>query len=175
MEEDVVELIHLHVPALVNRTEKWLKAKANSGWKLIGYHHCVFKFRKCNPCESEYLYYSGFGASKGLSFDYHMIKKKYGKSNSELNKLNIEIFEADVTKIDSGYFSFIKSRNSYFLRHYIALLVFWILALIYTVTVTSLINFNIYMIFLSFVSLVPLMYSFFSTIILVHDITDLNN
>ena len=80
MERDVVKLIHLHMPALANRTEKWLKTKAKSGWKLIGYHNCVFMFRKCNPYDGEYLYYSGFGAGKGLSFDYHMIKKKYGKT-----------------------------------------------------------------------------------------------
>lgn len=173
MERDVVKLIHLHMPALANRTEKWLKTKAKLGWKLIGYHNCVFMFRKCNPYDGEYLYYSGFGAGKGLSFDYHMIKRKYGKSNYELNKLSISIFEAEKTKIDSGYLSFLKLRNSYFLKHYILLLIFWFLALIYIVTVMILIKFNIYMMFFGFLSLIPLTYSLFSTIILAWDIKHL--
>ena len=130
-ENNTIKRIHLHTPATVNKTEMWLKQQAKEGWKLIDVNGWNFLFRKCNPYDGEYLMYSTFGAENGLSFDYHMTKNKYGKSNgkSELNKRSKEIFEADITKLDKEYFRFVKMRNSNYLRHYICFAAFFVILL----------------------------------------------
>ena len=129
--ENTIKQRHLHTPATVNRTEAWLKQQAKEGWQLINFNNWNFIFRKCKPYEGEYLMYSTFGREFGLSFDYFMIAYKYGKSKgkSELNKDNVRIFEADITKLDKEYYRFVKTRNSNYLKHYIGLTVLWVIFL----------------------------------------------
>lgn len=170
---DTINRIHLHIPAMINRTELWLKRQANAGWRLIEVHRNVFVFRKCSPYEGEYLMYSTFGKEKGLSFDYYMTKKIYGKTNgkSELNRQNGGVFEADTTKLDEEYYRFVRMRNSYYLKHYIGLTAIFLIFMALVIGITLLEDYKA--ITLMIVVLPPLIYALISSIILIKDIRTL--
>ena len=130
MEKKTVKLLRPHLRATVNRTEQWLSEKAREGWRLTDYYGWKFVFRKCTPYETQYLFYSGFNANKGLSFDYLTTKKEYKKGNSGLNKRNLPVFETDSSKVDEAYFRFKRMRNTFYMRHYALLSVFSFVTLI---------------------------------------------
>lgn len=171
----IVRLIHPHIPAIVNRTEMWLKQRAYAGWQLIEFHGWIFVFRKCSPSGREYLIYSGFGASKGVSFDYHMARMKYGKAKaqSKLNKLNTSVFEVDMIKLDSEYLRFVRLRNTYYLKHYIALSAFSMLALTCILTISLFVTLNVVIVFLTLLWLFITIYALLSSIVLNHDMKNL--
>ena len=112
-------------PAKVIDTENWLKAQAKSGWRLTKKSGDYFTFRKCTPYEAEFFMYSGFNAHEAISFDYHMARKLYHKSSSEINKTSLEIFEADTTKLDEKYWDYKDLRNAYYKRHYKSMSIFF--------------------------------------------------
>lgn len=164
--------IHLYTPAMVNKTEMWLKRQAKEGWQLIDVTGWNFLFRKCNPYDGEYLMYSTFRSEKGLSFDYQMTKTKYGKANgkTELNKRSKGIFEVDITKLDKEYFRFVKMRNSNYLRHYICFVAFCVILLVIALGVILFSTNSAQGKFLFFIILPPLIYAVISLIILLKDI-----
>lgn len=170
MEKNVIKILHPYIPAMVNRTERWLKQKSNEGWRPIEFNRIFVTFRKCSPYNGEFLIYSGFDASKGLSFDYNTTKTKYQKATSKINKLIRTVFEADPTKLDSEYFRFKKMRNAYYLKHYALLSVFSFFA-VTGLSVTMLLSpFRLYLVFLMIVWQILLIYAFVSLLILKLDI-----
>ena len=122
MDRDSKVIILPHTPAMVNEVELWLENKTKQGWRLINKKFWVFRFVRCKPYVSKYFIYKGFDSSEGISFDYHMARKKYGKAKSLLNKENLPIFEVDVNKIDPTYCEYINLRNQFYTKHYLKLL-----------------------------------------------------
>ena len=115
------KIVRPHIPAMVNRTERWLQEQASNGWRLTRYNHWIFVFQKCKPYDTHYLMYSSFDKSKGLSYDYLRIKQKYKKAKSQINQAPVAVFEADNAKVDSDYYRFIGIRNKFYITHYIRL------------------------------------------------------
>lgn len=177
--ENTIKQRHLHTPATVNRTEAWLKQKAKDGWKLIDTNGWNFVFRKCTPSDRGYLMYSSFRTEKGLWDGYYMTNKLYGKApgKSEINKKTKGIFEADIAKLDKGYFQFVKMRNSYYLKTYIgitALLIFFLFIILLAVLFEK--DYNKWqLLYLLLLELPMLIYYTISTIILVKDVNKLKN
>ena len=130
MRQKTVSIIYPYVPAMSNTVERWLKQRTVEGWRLVENNQWRFTFIKCAPYESEYFMYSGFGKSAGLSFDYHMVKMKYGKAKSKINKEHSPICEVDIIKIDMDYTTYKKLRNKYYIKHYLALSLYSLLNLI---------------------------------------------
>lgn len=173
-DSNTMKRMYPHTKATVNRTEAWLKQQAKDGWKLIDLNGWSFVFRKCTPSDREYLMYSSFRTEKGLWDGYHMINKLYGKApgKSEINKKTKGIFEADITKLDKGYFQFVKMRNSYYLKTYIGvtvLLVFFLLIIL----VAALFGNNYNILYLLLLELPMLIYYAISSFILAKDINKL--
>lgn len=163
MKNDIITVIRPRLPAMVNYSERWLRQKASAGWKLIHNDRCRFVFRRCEPYDGHFLMYSGFDKSKGLSYDYYRIRENYKKSKSEINKQQSDIFEADAAKIDSDYWGFIRTRNKYYLRHYEKLCLFSGLNSVIALCV-ALVDIRSW--FISFVFIVPFMYSLISLLLL---------
>ncbi len=110
---------HFYIPALTDDVENWLKEMALNGWKLIDLNYCKFTFQRITKQEIEYFMYSSFGTHKGISFDYYMAERLYRKSKSILDKNGRSgIFEVDVKKIDSKFYSYRRFRNKAYKKHY---------------------------------------------------------
>lgn len=172
-----IKRFHFHTPAMVNRTEAWLKQQAKEGWQLIAFNGWNFVFRKCNPYDGEYMMYSTFGREIGLSLDYFLIAYKYGRSKgkSELNKKSVRIFEADITKIDEEYIQFLKMRNSNYLKNYIGLTILWVIFLALALAIILFAPNGEKAIFILLFFIPALIYSMISLIIIIKDINSLKN
>ena len=97
---------------------------AKSGWLLVGLNGWLFEFEGVKSCDKKFFIYSGFDASRGISFDYYLAKEKYSKKSSRLNKKSSWVFEVDSLKIDEQFFQYLNLRNSYYMNFYIKLLLF---------------------------------------------------
>ncbi len=153
-----------YVPATANFMEKWLTKKAAAGWKLEDVHGWKFVFRRCKPYVGKYFSNATFGRNKGIYNDYWISKKLYSRSNSTLNKLNLQIYEVDVKKIDQKFTHMILFRNKFYLKHYFSLFLFALINIILTIGLTKV--HNCFYLFLMF-EMVLLVYSIFAVIILI--------
>ena len=109
---------------LVNINENWLHQMAEKGWLLVGLKGWLFEFECIKPANKKFFIYSGFDASKGISFDYHSAKVKYAKSSSILNKKDLCVFEVDLKKEDEEFLYYLRSRNRYYMRFYVKQFIF---------------------------------------------------
>ncbi len=163
MDRNLKVIILPHTPAMVNEVEYWLENKAKQGWRLINKKLWVFRFVNCRPYASKYFIYNGFDASKGLSFDFHMAKKKFGKAKTLLNKGNLSVFEVDINKVDQSYCEYKNLRNQFYTAHYLKLLFASIFFLAAAIVLTAI---NSLLIILVVVWIVPLLYAIGSLLIL---------
>lgn len=118
------------IHAAVRRIESWLVQQAASGWKLIDYRNGIFTFAKTTPFDAAYFMYSGFNGSRGFRNDFYSARKKYGKNKnkSQLNKDEAsDIFEIDLAKADSCLPLLRAMRNRFYMRHYLLLLLFFVI------------------------------------------------
>ena len=95
--------VRLSTPALCNRTEKWLKKLAASGWRLEKMSRWNFEFRKCSPYDTEFFFYENFPKEKGLQLTFWNLKKRYGNKKHRINKELSDVFEADMNKVDEVF------------------------------------------------------------------------
>ncbi|MBQ2758658.1 MAG: DUF2812 domain-containing protein [Clostridia bacterium] len=160
------EFYYLYTPAMINSMERWLIKKAADGWRLEEVHGCKFVFRKCQPYETVYAAYSGFGTEHGVASDYWISNKRYSSKTSVLNKSAGKVFEADINKIDSQFKYFILIRNKYYLKHYIGML---ILALIWIFLTAFLLSSNSAFIAPLIFAIIFFIYSVFSVCMLVRE------
>jgi len=117
-------IIHPYIPAQVSCVEAWLKNQAENGWTLISVNGWKFVFVRCQPHNSEYFMYSGFGNSIGWAYGYHRAKQTYAKRKELLNKTPSIIFKADTSRIDEHFFKYRRSRNQFYRKHYVCLALF---------------------------------------------------
>ena len=160
-------ILYPYIPATVNFMENWLTKKAADGWKLEEVYGWKFVFRRCKPYVTKYFSYSTFGTNMGISNDYWISKKQYSLSNSTLNKLNLQIYEVDVRKIDKHFAHLVLFRNKFYLKHYFALLLF---ALINIMLMIGFIKIHTAFIFFLIFEILLLSYSIFAVIILISEI-----
>ena len=160
------EFYYLYTPAMINSMERWLIKKAADGWRLEEVHGCKFVFRKCQPYETVYVAYSGFGRGCGVASDYWMSNKLYSSKTSALSKSAGKVFEADINKIDSQFKYFILIRNKYYRKHYIGML---ILALIWIFLTAFLLSSNSAFIVPLIFAIIFFIYSVFSVCILLRE------
>ena len=120
MKNKTITIFHPYTHASSINIEKWLRKKANSGWRLIEENNCFFTFRECTPYDGFFLMHSDFGAESVMYFEFLKIKEKYGipKTKSDLNKTATIIFEIDKTKPNYEIVAFKKKRNKYYKKHY---------------------------------------------------------
>lgn len=163
MDRDSKVIILPHTPAMVNEVELWLENKTKQGWRLINKKFWVFRFISCKPYVSKYFIYKGFDSGKGISFDYHMAREKYGKAKSLLNKENMPIFEVDVNKLDATYCEYINLRNQFYTKHYLKLL---LLSGFFLAVATALAAIKLLMIVFVAIWLALLLYAMGSLVIL---------
>lgn len=156
-------VFHPYIPAMVNALEQWLCQKASDGWRLEEVHGWMFRFRKCEPYPTKFFCYSGFGASKGISYDFYNSKNQYSRSGSALNKSSAIIYEADIEKLDANFTHLIRLRNKYYQKHYGLLLLF---ACLYLVLAIGFVQTDYVRAFILFLGVVALVYAFISVLIL---------
>jgi len=159
----VIEKWHPYFPYDIVGLEVWLSKMARSGLKLQSVKGWKFTFIPALPKKRIYFYYSIFGREKGISHDYYRAKKLYALKESVLNKNNFNLFEVDSLKIDEKYNQYIKSRNRYYKIHYCKSLIFWMVMLLFIITISIFENVFPYFIF---IPLVFLLYSFMALITL---------
>lgn len=152
-----------YIPAMVNEVELWLENKSKQGWRLINKKFWMFRFVNCKPYASKYFIYNGFGASKGLSFDFYMAKKKFGKAKTILNKGNLSVFEVEINRIDRSYWEYKNLRNKFYTAHYLKLLFASILFLATAIVLAAI---NPLLIIFVVIWIVPFLYAIGSLLIL---------
>jgi hypothetical protein len=163
MDKNLKVIILPYIPAMVNEVELWLENQARHGWRLINKKHWVFRFTSCKPYASKYFIYYGFDASKGISFDFYMAKKKFGKAKALLNKGNSSVFEVDINKVDQSYYEYKKLRNHFYTTHYLKLLFASVIFLVVAIILAAL---DFLMLFLVVIWIAPLLYAIVSLLIL---------
>ncbi len=160
-------IIRPYIPAMVNDLERWLTKMAADGWRLEDVRGWKFSFRKCKPYTARFCSYSGFGTSYGISNDYLMSKELYSRKKSVINKSTSIIYEVDIEKIDSNYIHFFRLRNKFYLKHYLALLLF---SLVCTALVGALMQKNDGLAAFLALGIIPLVYVLLSVIILAREV-----
>ena len=110
----------------VNKEEVWLSEMAEEGWVLCDLSFCRYIFKKKKPQKRQYFIGREFVRSNGLCYDYHAARQRYRANDSDLRKkkAEAEVFEVDIRKIDKDYFTYVRFRNRYYIRHYIKFFVF---------------------------------------------------
>ena len=98
--------------------EKWLKTKAQKGFKLISYRFGVFVFERCQPKNREYFVFKESLGDKKMKFhgDFCMLKHLYAKRKTALNKRGRVVVEIDTRKIDSNYQFYRLARTQYYIH-----------------------------------------------------------
>ena len=127
----MIRVIHPYTPAMLNFLESWLMQKAADGWRLEEVCGWKFIFRGCKPYNTKYFAYSGFGTGTGISNEYWSSKSRYSLSKSTINKQNTFLYEVDVAKIDADFKCYISLRNKFYLKHYIGLLIYSMVYIIF--------------------------------------------
>lgn len=127
-------MLHPYTPAMVNYVEKWLTKMSLDGWKLVDKKGWQFCFVRSRKEARHYFIYSGFDASKGISYDFYRAKDIYAKSKADINKrlydvtqINkrvYDIFEVAPCKIDRQFYDYRIMRNRYYRNHYVKLAIF---------------------------------------------------
>lgn len=153
----VVEKWHPYFPCGIVGLEVWLSKMARSGLKLQSVKGWKFTFIPALPKKRIYFYYSSFGREKGISYDYYHAKELYALKKSVLNKNNFKLFEVDTLKLDEKYNQYIQLRNRYYKNHYCKSLIFWVVILLFIITISIFENVFPYF---AFIPLVFLLYSF---------------
>ncbi len=156
-----------YIPAMINYLERWLSEKASDGWRLEAVHGWSFVFRKCSPYTAKFISYSGFGTNMGISNDYFALIKRYSRRKATINKPDSAICEVDIQKIDLDYTYFVSLRNKFYLKHYLAMLLF---ALVYTSLAIGLMLMNSDLAVFSLFGMALLVYSSFSVGILTYEV-----
>lgn len=118
------KVFKLYVPAMVNQIEDWLYNEAALGWVLISKRGWGFTFEKSSPKHKEYFAYFSVDKTFGFDNDYYRAKEKYAKKKAPISKNSYEIFEIDLLKKDSDFYTYKKARDSYYKKHYLKLLIF---------------------------------------------------
>lgn len=156
-------VFHPYIPAMVNQVEKWLTEMSCDGWQLVHKDRWKFYFIKSKKQERQYFIYSGFDASRGISYEYYSAKELYAKSGIEINKQSYDIFEVDPSKIDSKFYGYRMMRNKYYKNHYIKLAVFSSVFLLLSLVISF---FNIYFFIIGVPYLLVFIYAITSVLII---------
>lgn len=152
----------LCLPGFVNRIEKKLSDFSLDGWKLILKLGCRFTFIESTPKKRRYVLYTKFDCSKGIDYHFFSTKNKYKINKSKLNNC-CDIFEVDLSKIDSEFDRFIKARTHYFIKRYIYLSIYFAILEAISIVIT----YQTKLWFVPVFMVIPLLYSIVSLITLV--------
>ena len=109
----------------LEQIEAWLKKQSLNGYMLVDLKGWSFSFVECSPRQREYFLYVSPFLEKNDRFlaEFYFIRNLYYLRKSLLNKKrNLNIFEADISKLDQGYFVTRKTRTKHYLKYHIKLL-----------------------------------------------------
>lgn len=141
--------------ANIPKVEKWLEEQVQNGLLFVDYKYLTFTFEKIQPDEKKYFMYISPLIDKKDVFlgEFYSLKRLYGKRKSKIKESItslVHIVEIDLSKIDNDYKWVEISRNAYYQKYFLKML---IVALIIGIVSFVLISVQQLMIWLVFLSL----------------------
>ena len=121
----IIKFFPINIPN-IPKVEKWLEEQAKNGLLLVDYKCLIFTFEKSQPRDMKYYIYVSPLMDKGDVFlrEFCFIKKLYGIRKSKVNENSlVHIAEIDISKIDNNYKLGALSRNEYYQKYFLKMLI----------------------------------------------------
>ena len=151
----ILNIIKKYYPvsiANIPKIEKWLAQQAQKGLFLVDYKHLTFIFEQAQPNEKKYFIYISPLVDKKDSFlkEFYSIKGLYGRRKSKVKTATslVHIVEIDESKIDNNYQCGLLSRNAYYQKYFLKMLIVTFIIGIISFALISAIQLMISLIFL---------------------------
>ena len=128
--------------ANILKVEKWLEEQARNGLLFVDYKYFTFTFKKTQPDEKKYFIYISPLIDKKDAFlgEFYSLKELYGKRKSKVKKSItslVNIAEIDISKIDNNYKWGLISRNAYYKKYFLKMLIVALIIGIVSFVLTS--------------------------------------